>query len=191
MENIKANDIKKTGVSENAPVIKKKETEVKKLTPSEEFLLECDEQESEIFNQVKNVLIDHCEKYEFEAVTEDNLEDYSMIITYIKNGVISLESNGVMVKLRKPLKDSDGNIIADSLKILYERNESRELVFTKGIKVSKKSIESQKEFTLATLAASFENVGNKMISLNSVKSIQANNHRDYMLLLNVYNFFRS
>lgn len=189
MKNINVNDIKKTGGEVKPPVTKEKE--VKKLTPSEEFLLECNEEESEIFNQVKNVLIENCDKYEFEAVTEDNLEDYSMIITYIKNGVISLESNGVLVKLRKPLKDNDGNIITESLKILYERNESRELTFTKGIKVSKKSIESQKEFTLATLAASFDNVGTKMISLNSAKSIQANNHRDYMLLLNVYNFFRS
>ena len=189
-ENLSIKDLKKTGTetTESVPV---KEIAVLKKTPSEEFLSECNEQEAEIFNQLKGILMEQCDKYEFEAVTEDNLEDFSMIITYIKNGVIKLESDGVVVKLRRPLKDPKGNILTESLKILFERNESLETILTKGIKVSKKSIESQKEFTMATLSASFDKIEGKMVSLDATRRIQVNNHKDYMLLLNVYNFFRN
>lgn len=190
MKNLSIEDLKKTGTEtkESVPV---KEIEVVKKTPSEEFLSECNEQEAELFNQIKGILMDQCDKYEFEAVTEDNLEDFSMIITYIKNGVIKLESDGVVVKLRRPLKDPKGNILAESLKILFERNETLENILTKGIKLSKKSTESQKEFTMATLAASFDKIEGKMVSMDATRRIKANNQKDYMLLLNVFNFFRN
>jgi hypothetical protein len=184
---INTNDLKKEGAgNEPAPKIEVK----KQLTPSEVFLSECNEQEAAIFNEIKSILIENCDKYEFEAVKEDNLEDFSEIITYIKNGIIKLESDGVVVSLRKPLV-VDGKELTKSIKILYERNEAREKTFTAGIKVSKKSIESQKDFTLATLAASFASVDGKMISVDSTRTIQSKNHRDYMLLLTCFNFFRN
>jgi hypothetical protein len=188
MENLSIKDLKKTGSSELKPEPVK---EIKKLSISEEFLLELNEKQSDIFNQLKSILTEQCDKYEFEAVTEDNLEDFAEIITYVENKVITLENDGVLVKLRKPLLGADGNVLTEKIKILYERNEAREKVFTKGIKVSKKSIESQKDFTLATLAASFDQVDNKMISIDVTKKIQKSNHRDYMLLLNCFNFFRN
>lgn len=185
--NINTKDLQKTGAEpQSAPIVAPNKVQ----TPTESFLLECNEQEAEIFNQLKTILIDNCGKYEFEAVKEDNLEDFSEIITYVKNGIISLENDGVVVKLRKPLV-VDGKELTRSIKILYERNESREKTFTSGIKVSKKSIESQKDFTLATLAASFANIDGKMISVESTRSIQSTNHRDYMLLLTCFNFFRN
>jgi hypothetical protein len=184
---INTKDLQKTGAeTQSAPIVALKKVQ----TPTEIFLSECNEQEAEIFNQLKTVLIENCGKYEFEAVKEDNLEDFSEIITYIKNGIISLEPDGVVVKLRKPLV-VDGKELANSIKILFERNEAREKTFTAGIKISKKSIESQKDFTLATLAASFANVDGKIISIESTRSIQSTNHRDYMLLLTCFNFFRN
>jgi hypothetical protein len=185
METIKIEDVKKGAAVGAAPIV------TKKLTPNEEFLSECDEREAQIFEQVKKVLITQCDKYEFEAVTAENLEDFSMVISYIKNEVITLCEDGVEVKLRKPIKNDDGSIFAEKLKILYDRNEARERTFTAGIKVSKKSIESQKDFTLATLAASFANVNNAMISVETTRKIQKTNHRDYLLLLNIFNFFRN
>jgi len=188
METIKIEDLKKVGgATEKAtPTI-----QVKAKTPSEVFLSECDEHEAEIFEQLKGILINQCEKYEFEAVTKDNLEDFAEIITYVKNGIFKIESDGVLVKLRKQITGPDGIILTDTVKILYERNEAREKTFTAGITVSKKSIESQKDFTLATLAASFANIDNKIISVDTVRKIQKTNHRDYMLLLSCFNFFRN
>lgn len=189
METIKLDDVKKAGVKKVETPVKKEV--VKEKTISETFIEECDEQETKIFEQLKGILIDQCEKYEFEAVTDDNLEDFAEIITYVKNGIISLESDGVLVKLRKSLIDTDGNDFTDSIKILFDKNEDREIAFTKGIKISKKSIESQKDYTLAVLAASFDSVNNKMISVKLTKKFQKTNNRDYMLLLTCFNFFRN
>jgi len=186
--NLKINDLK-AGAGDKKPV-PAIEIEVKKSI-SDEFLEECDEQEEEIFHKLKGILIDQCDKYEFEAVTEDNLEEFSMVITYIKNDVITLEDDGFVVKLRKPLTNEKGELLTEKIKVLFERNEDREKTFTKGIKVSEKNIESRKEYNLATLAASFENVDNRMISKKSTQKIQKTNHRDYMLLLSCFSFFRN
>lgn len=175
----------------------KKSTEKKvlkevKKSISDEFLLELDEQEAKIFLELKSILIDTCELLEFEAVTEDSLEDFAELITYVKNGIITIEPDGVLVKLRRPILNSEGEKLTDNVKILYERNEDRERIFIKGIKITKKNIESQKEFTRAALAASFQNitVNGASIMLNA-KNTKGMHNKDYMLLLTCYNFFRN
>jgi len=189
MKDISIKDLNKTGSENQAEPVKV--IVEKKTTPKDEFLLECNDEEKEIFLKIIEVLTEQCDKYEFEAVTADNLEEFSQIITYIKNGILTLENEGVRVKLRKPLKRPDGTVLTESVKILYERNEAREKTFTKDIKVTKKSTESQREFTLASLAASFENINGAMIGVEATRRIQNNNYRDYMLLLTVFNFFRN
>lgn len=169
-----------------------KRSEVAIKTVSEEFMEELDDQEKEIFLNIKSVLMDDCELLEFEAVNEENLEDYSMLITYIKNGIVTIVDDGVNVKLRRPILNKDKEALTNNVTILFERNEAREKAFTKKAKLSKKDTESQKEYTRACLAASFKNVdfqGNsKMLSVDNTRGI----HRhDYLLLLTCFNFFRN
>ncbi|MDA3953121.1 MAG: hypothetical protein PF485_05710 [Bacteroidales bacterium] len=167
--------------------------EVKKSL-SDEFLEELDEQEAEIFTQLKSVLIDTCELMEFEAITEDSLDDFRALITYTKNGILTIENDGINIKLRRSILNSDGEKLTDSVKILFEKNDSRERIFTKGIKVLKKDIESQKSFTRACLAASFANIeiGGRSVILNAESISEKKIHnKDYMLLLTCYNFFRN
>lgn len=186
-------DLKEKAENKTANISKTTPTEkVEKKSISDEFLEELLEEEQEIFLQLKSILIDTCELLEFEAVTEDSLEDFVALITYIKNGVISIEPDGILVNLRRDILNSDKVKITDKVKILFERNESREKVFTKNIKVSKKNIESQKEFTRAALTASFQNVDvggiSKVLSIENTRKIHL---KDYMLLLTIYNFFRN
>ena len=114
------------------------------------------------------------------------------MITYIKNGIISIAEDGIVYNLRRPILNEKGEVITNSVTILFERNESREKVFTKNIKISKKSIESQKDFTRASLTASFKNIDSngisKMISIENTRRIHA---KDYIMLLTCYNFFRN
>lgn len=162
--------------------------EVKK-TVSELFIEELDEQEENIFLELKSILINKCELLEFEAVNEENLDDFTGLITYIKNGVVSIENDGILVNLRRPILNSKKEEITRSVTVLFERNQDRERIFTKHIKISKKSsVEDQKEFTRASLVASFKNIGDKMLSTENTRGIHT---KDYMLLLTVYNFFRN
>lgn len=181
-------DDKKISDKQNTLKIKK---EVVKSV-SDEFMEELDDQERDIFTSLKSVLIDKCELLEFEAVNEDNLDDFVTLITYVKNGVINIEDDGVSVKLRRPILNKDNDILTNSLTLLFERNEARERVFTKRIKISKKDVESQKEFTRASLTASFKDIEfagtSKMISVENTRNIHG---KDYMLLLTCYNFFRN
>lgn len=166
--------------------------EKEKKSISDTFIEELDEQEKSIFLELKSILIDKCELLEFEAVNEENLDDHAALITYIKSGVISIVDDGIVYNLRRPIKNTNGDVLTKSVTILFERNESREKVFTKGIKISKKSIEAQKEFTRASLAASFKNIDfggtSKMLSIENTRGIH---NKDYMMLLTCYNFFRN
>jgi len=189
IKDIKINESNKSKkvINTPSPIV----DEEKKLTPSEEFLLECDDEESKIFEQLKDVLTSKCDKHEFEAVTQDNLEDFAMIITYIKNGIISIESDGIDVKLRKPLNNSKSQFITDSIKLLYERNTAREKQFRNSIKTPEKNKAFNEEVSLAVVAASFANVEAIVIGMDSARVLKNTNSRDYMLLLNCYNFFRN
>lgn len=172
-------------------LVKKSEVQ-EKQSISDEFLEELDEQEKEIFLKLKSVLIDTCELLEFEAVTEDSLDDFVALISYTKNGIINIQDDGILVKLRRDILNDKGEKLTDCVKILYEKNESREKVLTKKIKIRKKNVEDQKEFTRACLAASFDNVMvngvSKMLSVDNTRKIHT---KDYMLLLTCYNFFRN
>lgn len=177
------------GNSQQTIPLQKKEV---KKTLGDEFIEELDNEEKEIFLELKSILLDTCGLLEFEAVTEESLEDFTAIITYVKNGVIVIENDGLLFKVRKPLKNSDGKVLTSEIKLLYERNESRERVFTKRIKVNKKDIESQKEYTRACLAAAFDKVNingtDVIITMANTRSLHS---RDYMLLLTCFNFFRN
>jgi len=172
----------------NKPELTLSKVKEEKKTISEEFIEELDEEEKVIFLELKSTLIDKCELLEFEAVNDENLDDFAGLITYIKNGVVKIEPDGILVNLRRPILNAKGEEVTRCVTILFERNEDRERIFTKNIKISKKSIESQKEFTRASLAASFKNIDNKMLSIENTRGVHT---KDYMLLLTVYNFFRN
>lgn len=188
MESIKANEISKTGETKKSTPVQKKEV---KKTVSQLFLEECDEQESEIFEEIKQALISKRDKYEFEAVTEDMFNGYRNMITYIKGGVITLLDEGVNVKLRKPLFNNDGIELTKSITILYERNQAREDQFRKTVSTNEKSKQYNEDITISVIAASFENIGTAPLSSESLRNIKRDNYNDYELLLNVYMFFRS
>lgn len=187
-EAINIKDIKKTGESKPVPAVKKVEVD---QTPSELFLEECDEKEAELFNEIKTTLIEKREKYEFEAVTEEMFDDYRNIITYMKRGIITIEDHGVSVKLRKPLKNSDGVDLTSSITVLFERNEALEKRYKTSVKTNKKSNNYENDMGTAVIAASFANVGNLPLGVNSLNNIKRKNENDYTLILNVYTFFRS
>lgn len=162
----------------------------KEKTISEKFIEELDEEEEKIFLQIKGVRTGICELEEFEAVTEDSLDSYVQLITYIKNGKITFEDDGVRVNVRRPIKDSKGTIIANSLKVLYERNEERERVFAKKLKFKKDSINDSQDYSRAILAASFANENNKIIPPESISRSKVHSV-DYGLLVTVQDFFRN
>lgn len=189
MTKVSSDQIGKVGEAKK-PTPTTKEVE-KKKTISEIFLEECDEVEAAIFQEVKSTLINKCHKYEFEAVTDENLDAYATMINYIKNGIISIDESGVSIKLRKPLINKDNQVLTDTITILYERNEGRENAFRKSINVSQKSKQYNDEVALAVIAASFESVGNVMLGKESFSALKRDNYNDYLLILNTYTFFRS
>ncbi|MDX5585865.1 MAG: hypothetical protein QNK20_13300 [Aureibaculum sp.] len=173
-----------------APLVNAKEEE---KSISEIFMEELDEHEKSIFLELKSILMDKCEYLEFEAVNNENLDDYVTLITYIKNGVATILSDGVSFNLRRPILDSKGDVLTKNVTVLFERNENRERGLTKNIKVSKKSLESQKDFTRAVFAASLKSVElsegrTKMISVEDARRLHT---KDYSILLTIYNFFRN
>lgn len=187
MKDLSIKDLKKTEAvkSETAPVKVIKE---EKLTPSDEFLLECDDQEAEIFERLKDILMTQCKKREFEAVTKTNLESFSMVITYVKHNVIKLEEDGFTFELREPLVNEKGDVLTDVVKVLYKKNHDRYRTFTKGKKLD--SNEDKKSFNIAVLAASLDNINNSMISPNVISILERNNELDFTILISCLNFFR-
>lgn len=175
----------KTHIEVSAKIEKKKTTSEKFL---EEFTNE-EVKEKEIFLKIKGIRIDLCELEEFEAVTEDSLEDYIKLITYVKNGKITFEDDGVRVKIRRPINDSNGNLITNSLKILFDRNEDRERVFTKKMKYKRDEINSSQDYSRAILAASLANENNIIISPANISPSKVHSV-DYGLLVTVQDFFR-
>lgn len=191
-KNISIKDISKTGTETKAVPVKEKKA--KELTPSEKFLLECDHEEKEIFNELMGVLTnpEQGDKYEFEAIkdNDESFEMFSMIITYIKEGILTIEPDGVVVKLRRPAVNDEGLVLSDTLKILYKKNKAREDMFKRNISLKKVTNESADENMVAVLAASFDNVDGKIISKTTVRKIQDKSDKDYSLLITVLNFFR-
>lgn len=161
-------------------------------TISDKFMEELDEQERDIFLQIKGIRINTCEYEEFEAVTEDSLDDYVQLITYVKNGKLLFESNGVVIKVRRDIKNDKGEFLTNEIKLLYSRNESRERAFTKKIKVRKDDTGAAMDYTKATIAACLENVSYDGRSLIlTAKHLSKMHQNDYSLLVTCFNFFRN
>lgn len=186
MSNLKISDINNTGDVKTSPIIQVE----KKKTVSELFLEECDSEEAKIFNEIKATLMNKCNKHEFEAVTNENLNGYATMITYIKNGIITIEEDGVKTKLRKPLINSDNNILANEIKILFERNEDRERQYRKSLNLNPKSSDYDERMGIAVITASFDKA-NVFLGVDSTLLLKKTNYNDYILLLSVYTFFRS
>ena len=182
----KGADNKTSNIEVKAPILEKKKTISEKFL--EEFTEE-EKEEKEIFLKIKGIRMDTCELEEFEAVTEESLESYTQLITYVKNGKITFEDDGVRVKVRRPINDSNGNLITNSLKILFERNEDRERVFTKKMKYKRDEINSSQDYSRAVLAASLANENNIIISPASIAPAKVHSV-DYGLLVTVQDFFR-
>lgn len=159
---------------------------------SDKFMEELDEQERDIFLQIKGIRINICEYEEFEAVTEDSLDDYVQLITYVKNGKLLFENNGVVIKVRRDIKNDKGEFLTNEIKLLYARNESRERAFTKKIKVRKDDTGAAMDYTKATIAACLENVNFDGRSLMlTAKHLSKMHQNDYSLLVTCFNFFRN
>lgn len=159
-----------------------------KQSIKDEFLEELNPEEKDILLKIESVLIDKCELRDFEIYKEDNLNDFRVLINYIQNGILTIQDDGINIKLRRDIKTDEGEKLTDNVTILFERNEDRERVFTKPIKVKKDDIEAQKDFTRASVAASLKNVNTRMISPKNLRNVH---HKDYLLLLTCYNFFRN
>lgn len=158
---------------------------------SDNFIEELDEKEKELFLKMREVRMGACELEGFEAVTEDSIDDYVMLITYMKNGKIRFENDGVCVKIRNPILDDSGNEITSELKILHEKNIGREKVFTKKFRFKRNDINSSSEYSNLCLAASFANVDyngrNVIISPGKLDKVHKN---DKALLMTCFDFFR-
>lgn len=167
---------------------------VKEKTITEKFLEELDEKEREIFLKIKDTRISVCDYEEFEAVTEDSLDDYAFLITYAKQGKITFENDGVILHIRRPLKSEKGEIMTDKIKLLFNRNEARERAFTKKIKLKQGDTSASMDYTRAVVAANLDN-----ITFNGVSVIIGPNNiagnkmhqNDYRLLMTLFEFFRN
>lgn len=190
METVNASDLKKTGATKmETPVI----ISEKKKTASDLFCEELNEDQKVIFEEIKTTLIQKRRKYEFEVIqnTQESFDSYAVMIEYIENGILTIEEDGVDVKLRLPLSNKDGIVLANSLKILFERNEDRENVIKKAITTNIKNKTYNDEVAMAILTASLANVDNRIISTDSILRMKKTNYDDYQLLFNVFIFFRS
>jgi hypothetical protein len=169
-------------------------SKAKEKTLSETFMEELNEQEKNIFLQIKSVRIDVCEYEEFEAVTEESLEDYVQLITYVKAGKVRFEDDGVVIKIRRPILSEKGEVITEELKLLYQRNEARERAFTKKIKLKPGDTAASLDYTKAVIAANLANVsfggGSVVIPVNAISGNKMHQN-DYMLLRTCFDFFRN
>jgi hypothetical protein len=166
----------------------------KEKTISEKFMEELDQKEKEIFLKIKDVRMKYCEYEEFEAVTEDSLDDYVFLITYVKEGKISFDSDGVTIKVRRPILSEKGEVITDRIKLLFQRNVDRERAFTKKIRVKTGDTAASMDYTRAVIAAHLANVDfNGTSIVLPVKSISGKSmhENDYQILTTCYLFFRN
>jgi hypothetical protein len=166
----------------------------KEKTISEKFMEELNEQEKEIFLMIKDTRIKKCEYEEYEAVTEDSLDDYAYLITYVKNGKIFFESDGVVIKVRRPILSEKNEVITSQIKLLFNRNVDRERAFTKKIKIKPGDTAASMEYTRAIIAAHLANVDfNGTSIVLPEKSISGKNihENDYQILSTCYLFFRN
>jgi len=164
----------------------------KEKTISEKFMEELDAQEKEIFLRIKDIRMNTCEFEEFEAVTEDTLDDYVTLITYIKNGKVSFEEDGVRINVRRSILAENREVVTANIKLLYTRNEAREKAFTKKIKIKPGDPSASMDYARALMAANLANVdfgGNNIIL--TAKSISKMHDRDYKLLQTCFEFFRN
>lgn len=159
---------------------------------SEKFIEELDEKEKEIFLKIKNTRIEICEYEEFEAVTEESLDDYVQLITYIKQGKILFDDDGVIIKVRREIKSEKGDFLTNEIKLLFVRNEARERAFTKKIKIKKDDNAAQIDYTRAAMAANLANVNvNGTSVILTSRSISKMHKNDYSLLMTCFEFFRN
>ena len=181
-------------MDETGKKVEMKPQNQKEKTISEKFMEELDQKEKEIFLKIKEVRIKNCEYEEYEAVTEDSLDDYVFLITYVKEGKISFDSEGVTIKVRRPILSEKGEVITDRIKLLFQRNVERERAFTKKIKVKAGDTAASMDYTRAVIAAHLANVDFNGASVVlpeksiSGKNIHAN---DYQILTTCYLFFRN
>jgi seryl-tRNA synthetase len=164
----------------------------KEKTISEKFMEELDTQEKEIFLKIKDIRMNTCEYEEFEAVTEDTLDDYVKLITYVKNDKVFFEEDGVVIKVRRPMLTDNKEVITGSIKLLFRRNEARERAFAKKIKIKPGDPSGSMDFARAMYAASLENIdfaGSPVIL--APKNLSKMHDLDYKLLQTCYDFFRN
>lgn len=161
-------------------------------TISDKFMEELDDIEKEIFLDIKNIRINTCEYEEFEAVTEDSLDDYVQLITYVKNGKVKFDTDGVIITVRRDINTEKGEFLTNKIKLLYKRNEARERAFTKSIKIKKDDTGAAMDYSRAVMAACLENIshdGNSVIL--RPKHLALMHQNDYSLLTTCFNFFRN
>lgn len=181
-----------TEKKEEDKLISKPQILEKEKTISEKFMEELDGQEKEIFLKIKKVRTDTCEYEEFEAVTEDTLDDYVSLITYVKNDKVSFEEDGVVIKVRRPIKTDKNEWLTSEIKLLYLRNEARERAFTKKIKIKPGDPAASMDYARAIIAANLANVSlnGTSIPLGS-KNLSKMHDRDYRVLQTCFEFFRN
>jgi len=172
---------------QNKPLKKEVEKSI-----SEKFIEELDNEEKEIFLKIRSARIDICEYEEFEAVTEESLDDYVQLITYIKQGKVLFEDDGVIIKVRREIKSEKGEFLTNEIKLLFARNEARERAFTKKIKIKKDDNAAQIDYTRAAMAANLANVNvNGTSVILTARSILKMHKNDYSLLMTCFEFFRN
>lgn len=189
MKNIRVEDIKKTGESKPVPAVK--EVVEKKLTDTDIFLEECDEDDAKLFHEIKNVLMEKREQREHEAVSKDMFEGYRTMIKHIKYNDIAIEDDGIVINLRKPLLNKESVELTQSIKVLFDRNEGLEKAYRKTVKTNEKSPDYNEDMGIALIASTLANAGNVKLGPESLRRLKNTNENDYQIVLEVYKFFRS
>lgn len=86
-------------------------------------------------------LTDFINEYQLTPISEDEIsQDFSTCLHYVKHGLLTFEDGVPVLKLKEPIKDSDGNVADEVIRFKTRilAKDAREL--EKGLNISKDKI---------------------------------------------------
>lgn len=188
MEKIEELKNKEKNKTVDHKIVSEVKSEEIELTLLQEFEQDLSSEDQEVFDKIKEVLIEKIELYEHEAFSEENLKDIPDLIELFKLNILEFNDNGISLKLRRSLVlDTKQNVSTEKLNFLFSRNKAKERMYTKKIKIEKGDMGSKIDYTRAMVAASLANVNNTLVAWTKLEKIH---DKDYEILLILYGFFR-
>lgn len=141
------------------------------------------------YEQIKKIRKEIVLLEDYENFAIENVDTYADLIPHIIHNKIRFEDNGVVVKLRSPLSNSHGKVVAEEVKVLYVTDRDLERKYTQ-MKLDEKDVNTSLDYANAlTRAAVRVKSDNKIMPL-SEDTFNRITKRDMTIISNVYAFFR-